>query len=309
MNLRRKKPHDSLYMLLDTMCNAFGGIILLAVLVVLLTNQEKASKGAASDRQEMLERRLGLAWTNLEQSMRLATTLQEKANDPSRKQQVALVSTRTQLQSQVQQIRLAIDQGQKEIDSANAADPAQRLKFLNGELATAQTKKLDVQNALTAVQENIKRSKQRSADMGRLIAAKRNDLERPLRLPKEHETGKRVVYLIARYGRIYPCRNSDLSRNETDIIWTSGISDLTAEPIPGRGINPITNPATLEAYFASQSRESVYMAFCVFEDSFPAFIHAKEIAMAKGLSFGWDPFKNEDGPVTFSENGHRPKPQ
>ena len=40
MNLRRKTPPDSLYLLLDTLCNAFGGIILLAVLVVLLTTKE-----------------------------------------------------------------------------------------------------------------------------------------------------------------------------------------------------------------------------------------------------------------------------
>jgi hypothetical protein len=33
MNLRQRKPQDSLDMLLDTMCNTFGGIILLAVLV------------------------------------------------------------------------------------------------------------------------------------------------------------------------------------------------------------------------------------------------------------------------------------
>ena len=48
MNLRRKRPPDSLYMLLDTMCNAFGGIILLAVLVTLLTSNERQIRAAAS---------------------------------------------------------------------------------------------------------------------------------------------------------------------------------------------------------------------------------------------------------------------
>ena len=58
MNLRRKTPPDSLYLLLDTLCNAFGGIILLAVLVVLLTSKEKTQSSKAADSQEMLQRRL-----------------------------------------------------------------------------------------------------------------------------------------------------------------------------------------------------------------------------------------------------------
>src|SRR5436305_15069745 len=70
MNLRHRKPHDSLYMLLDTMCDAFGGIILLAVLVVLLTSQEKIQRATTNtDSTQMLQRRLAIAQTNLQQSL------------------------------------------------------------------------------------------------------------------------------------------------------------------------------------------------------------------------------------------------
>ena len=82
MNLRRQRPNDSLDMLLDTMCNTFGGIILLAVLVTLLTSRERhGSAATASDTQEMLQRRLALAEGNLPQAVLLQTTLQAKAND------------------------------------------------------------------------------------------------------------------------------------------------------------------------------------------------------------------------------------
>jgi hypothetical protein len=47
----------------------------------------------------------------------------------------------------------------------------------------------------------------------------------------------------------------------------------------------------------------------VFEDSFPAFIRARQMAVAKGLLYGWEPFQNQDGPVNFSDRGHTPKPQ
>ena len=305
MNLRRKPPGDSLYLLLDTLCNAFGGIILLAVLVVLLTSKEKSQSATASDSQEMLQRRLALAETNLQLSLELAASLNAKANDPRWKQQMTLLSTRKELQDSIQQIRDTVLQSSQELDAANAADPAERLKFLNAELTTAQTRKLEVQNSLAAEEENINRLKQRMADMEKQMTAKLDELQRPLRLPKEHETGKRVVYIIVRYGHIYPCRNSDLSRNETDINWTSTLNNEIAEPIRGKGLDP----NAVAPYFSGLSGNNVYVVFCVFEDSFPSFIRAKQSTVASGVAYGWEPFRDQDGPVSFGENGHIPKAQ
>jgi hypothetical protein len=308
-NLRRKKPQDSLYMLLDTMSNAFGGIILLAVLVVLLTSKEEIQSATISDTQEMLLRRLAIAQANLQPSLQLAASLRAKANDDRWKQQVALVSTRKELQDLLQQTRDAVARNSKELDTASAADPSERLKFLNTELATAQARKSNFQNSLAAANENIKRLKQRLADMERQVTAKLNDLQRLLRLPREHETGKRALYVIARHGHVYPCRNADLSRNETDIKWTSDFGDEIADPIRGKGLDPIANPRALETYFNNQSKGTFYVVFCVFEDSFPAFVRAKQLAVASGVTYGWEPRRSADGSVTFSENGHRTKAQ
>src|SRR5665213_2447775 len=150
MNLRRKGPPDSLYMLLDTMCNAFGGIILLAVLVTLLTSTERQTRAAAStDSQEMLQRRLALAKTNLQQSLQLLASLQSKASDGRWKAQLALLTTRNELQDAVQHAHDMVELSARDLDSANAADPAERLKFLNAQLTAAQAHKLELQNSLS----------------------------------------------------------------------------------------------------------------------------------------------------------------
>lgn len=305
MNLRRKKPNDSLYMLLDTMCNAFGGIILLAVMVVLLTNKEKSQKTSSSDSQEMISRRLVLAQTNLNDSLRLESALQAKAKDERWKQQMTFLTTRKNLQDAIQEAHDRIEENTKNLETTDAADPADRLRFLNSEFANEQGKKLEAQNSLEAVQQNVHRLKQRLADMQQQVKAKLNDLQRPLRLPMEHETDKNVVYVIVQYGRVYACRNSDLSQNNTDINWTSGLITETAEPIPGKGLYP----NSVAGYFDSLSGNSVYVVFCVFEDSFPAFIQARQSAIDEGISYGWEPRRNADGPVIFSETGHTPKPQ
>jgi hypothetical protein len=104
--------------------------------------------------------------------------------------------------------------------------------------------------------------------------------------------------------------NADLSRNEADINWTTELDGEIAEPIRGRGIDPVQNPGEWLSYFKQQSREEIYFAFNVYEDSFPAFIQAKEIAIKNGLTYGLDFQRIADGPVHFTRgHGYAPKPQ
>jgi hypothetical protein len=309
MNLRRKTPNDSLYLLLDTLCNAFGGIILLAVLVVLLTSKEKSQSAAAGDSQEMLQRRLALAQTNLQQALQLQATLQKKANDDRWKTQLSLLTTRHQIQEEIKAVRELSLKNAKELDANASSDPADRMRMLSAQLGESQSRKAEAQNSLAAAKTNITRLNSRLGSLQKQASYLVNNSQRQLRLPKEHDTSKRVIYVIARYGRIYTCRNADLSRNESDIEWESKLASEVAYPKQGMGIDPSIEAARLGAYFRTLTENSAYVAFCVFEDSFPAFIRAKQIAAESGLTYGWDPFKFSDGPVSFSAVGHVPKPQ
>jgi hypothetical protein len=256
----------------------------------------------------MLQRRLALAETNLQESLKLLRSLQAKAGSDRWKQQVALLEKRRRLQVEFQQTRDATVLDNKDLETSSASDPSERLKFLNTQLAAAMARQLELQNSLNAAAQNLKRLQQRLAALNLQIIAKYNESVQSLRLPKEHQTGKQVMYIIARYGQIYPCRNSDMSRNEASISWTSDLGSDTAEPIRGKGMDSATG-YSLQSYFNSQDKNSVYVVFCVFEDSFPAFIRAKKLAVASGLEYGWEPFREQDGPVTFGEHGHTPNPQ
>jgi len=86
-------------------------------------------------------------------------------------------------------------------------------------------------------------------------------------------------------------------------------SSETAEPRQSLGIDPTESTAGLINFFKNMSDVSVYVAFCVYEDSFSAFIRTKQLASDCGLAYGWEPFEISDGPVSFSAVGHTPKPQ
>lgn len=304
MNLRRKTPADSLYLLLDTLCNAFGGIILLAVLVVLLTSREKSLNPAATDSAELLQRRLEIAETNLQASLTLAASLEARARDGRLKEQMALLADRKDLADAIQAARDAATQKSGELDSVNAADPAERMKFLKARLAAVQRRKLDVQNRLDAEKETIGKLKQRVPGLEEQVAAKVAETERRLRLPKEHDTGKHVMYVIVRYGRAYPCQDADLNRNEVDIQWITIFSGESAVPDRSKGFLP----DQMTPYFNSLSRKDSYVVFCVYEDSFSAYFRVREAAVDCGLAYGWEPFANTD-PIVFGPMGHTPKPQ
>jgi len=310
MNLRRRKPHDSLYMLLDTMCNAFGGIILLAVLVVLLTSREKSQSAKAANSTEMLQRRLALAKTNLQQSLQLAASLHDKANDDRWRTQVSLLATRQQLENEIRLIRELAAQNAKEIDANASSEPTERLRKLNVEIAQGEMKKLLEQNKIDESNDEKKRVAAQLAAAEKQMAETAQKSQRELRLPREHDTARQAVYAIVMYGRVYFCKNADMSRNETDIKWTDRGDDEFADPRKDKGLDPVANAAQIRAYCKAQLRNSVFIDFIALDDSFPAFLQAKQLAVESGMPYGWLPWRmGADGPISFSENGYMPRPQ
>lgn len=305
MNLRRKTPPDSLYLLLDTLCNAFGGIILLAVLVVLLTSKEKSQRPPSKDSSEMAARRLTIAEANLRQAAELSATLETKARDPRWQQQMVLLTTRKELQEKIQQLRESVASDSAELDTTNASDPAGRLKYLSAREAAARAAQLEAQNSLAAAQDSLKHLTNRLTDLEKQVSTKLADSERPLRLPKEHDTGKQVVYVLIRYDRFYPCHNPDGSQNNTDLKWVPLFGSETAVPIRDRG----QDLNGLAAYLSQLSGDDDYVVFCAFDDSFTTFIAGRQIAADKGIAYGWEPFQSDVGGVTFSSSGYVPKAQ
>lgn len=308
MNLRRQRPRDSLELLLDTMCNTFGGIILLAILVVLLTHHERhASGGFNSESSEMLERRLSIAETNLQASVQLLTALEQKASSPEREVLVSLLSRRSSLQEQLSELEGRTRQAAAAVDANNSQDPAQLFHALNQQHREAQARKTQQQNTLAAVRENNARLRQRLADLKNQAAVVINNTVRHVRLPKEYTTGKRAFYVILQYGRVYPCRTHDLSPNTDSIRWEFNVGRSAAYPIRDKGYLP-GDRSSLQAIFTRLPRD-LYLVFCVFEDSFGEYNQVKETASSSGLAFGWEPMRNQQAPVTFGPLGHTPKPQ
>ncbi len=310
MSLRHKKPADSLDLLLDTMCNAFGGIILMAVLLALLSQrQPQNTAAAATDSAEILLRRIKVAETNLVLTAKKQADLMASTNDKKIAERHRLLQEQKQLQALLAEARSEADSKQQTTNTRRASDPAERLKQIKDEMTAAAARKVEQENALKAAEDSITRLKSRLNDINRQIITVQNKKVQKLRLPKERSTTKSVFNVIVQYGKVYPLQFPRDGRNDKSIDWTILESSATPRPIPGEGLDPVRDSTALGLLFSRLTSSNTYVAFYVFEDSFDSFAKAKEEAVSAGLDYGWEPLQMKEAPLSFGATGSKPKPQ
>lgn len=86
MSRRPAPQNDSLEMLLDTMCNTFGGIILIALLITLLARETKVSEAetrAITENATAQRRQIQQAENELAHALELQRSLDRRAADQS----------------------------------------------------------------------------------------------------------------------------------------------------------------------------------------------------------------------------------
>jgi len=286
---------DSLELLLDTITNAFGGILFLALLVVVLLqvttdraaselpSRELADKlvgmqtkllSASRERDELLQAlsvqdRLGKQLMSEENQRNLETL--EKARDSN----VALKSDRIQLAD-------VLVSKQNEINSL-----AQSLNELKDRL---KVKAGEVDDAELKLREEVRT---------RTTTAK---------LPRLHETSKVEIAAVVRFGRLYFVHRYDASMRSREVntdhmvIIDEGPDGVVATPKPYQGI-AMDQPESLRAAIDMELRMfpagTIYLAIAVWEDSFDQFIRLKNVLVELGHEYRVIPVE-EGGMVTES---------
>lgn len=309
MSLRHTKPPDSLELLLDTMCNLFGGIVLLAVLVTLLAKQEKGAQVDANvDSRAMLQRRIARVEAEQDDLRRQQDELEAQiAADPA-KERLHMVSERKRLQRQLDLLREQAIAGQAQATNAPSSDPAERLRQLEAEKKAIELQRGRLENSRATIEEAQRQMLQREKDLQRQLAETSAKQVQALRLPQERETGKRAFWILVKHGQLYPLLKDSGVQNDESISWTQvGTDSSLPTPLAGRGVDPAKSPTAFRRIIQSIP-EGKYVAFIVWEDSFGAFNAAKQLTVATKREYGWDPHK-QDEKVTFGPRGSRPSAQ
>ncbi len=285
--MRRRRAHpNSLELLLDTMCNTFGGIIMIALLIALLSRDGEAGAREAL-RREAAEKRLAMARGQAEEARELRRRLLGEGVSPEAAATLALLAERDELRRRIEEDRARRESNMALATALRAPSDPEESKRLAAE---KQAKEMEAR----ALAERVERETQ-----GR---------QRQMRLPRERATGKKTFYFIVRHGRLYPVhlmREGQRELNTQSLDWRTGPDGETANPRRDSGLDGVTGLPAFARFLGEIPSAAYSIHFLVYNDSFPAFLGARQIPTQRGYDVGWE-FLPEDRPIIFSSRGEAP---
>ena len=269
------RENDSTNLLLDTVCNALGGILFIVLLIMLTVHVPPAVapvQGETSDRGDISQkllavRRLELKKEALEGSIRLATRTRphfrpEESSPPER-------------------IR-KLQEGIKVEDASLAK----------------QTKKLA--SARQLEEDLLGRIDGRKVALAELnLKIKKNGrvTDRRTRLPRVHSTPKGAWAVILRWGRLYVVQKHRYTYNDEDLMVEYVGEQIRFVPRRGKGMpvlekGKVSHPAV--NLLATVPSTRVYILFYTYEDSYNELSALRDAAVERGIEYNWKPLRKSE---------------
>ena len=291
MPRRRARLPDSLELLLDTICNTFGGVLFIAILVVILlqvTGQSSAQPASAPtpDELESLVAKLQEVSAQVS-SLEQTQDSQRRLTDQFAPEELrVLLAERNELQASVRTLS-------SQRDESLAKNSSLRAKIDRSKQDLNTTKQ-----ELEKVQAEQARLKAR-------LAADRQARIQTIRTPIVHQSRKQEIALILRYGRMYIWhRYSDsgvrlgLNTDEFAVVAEEK-GNLVTRPKPTAGIPLDPSPETRQRILRSLRRfppGTSTIAVAVRPDTFAQFQHLRDALIAGGYDYRLMPM-TEKGPL------------
>lgn len=283
---RDSSSEDSLELLLDTICNVFGGIIFIAMLVAILTSAVKVDSTPieetpqplqAKERAERSElQREILDYENaIKELIKTSETLDSEALRQAWAEHVALSKMQQEAEQKIEQTQQWL----------------------------AEAKKIEAENKQLQAKQNELETKVETV-LYRLVNSKQAD---PIRLPTARRTTKAQIVLILFKNRIHWVSlgsSGELfpGRKSPDVTISSILVAEKVTPRPGGGFSLAANPMQTRRFaelINASSPQSHYFDLYVFQDSVAQFQQFKAAVLSMGYSYNVHPFEG-DGSVLFT---------
>lgn len=262
---RRSFGHsDSLDMLLDTMCNTFGGVILIALLISLLARDIPNTTADASS--ATTTRDLWLRYTNA-----LAKHSEVQSECASAAAALSLLDKVEALRQQV------VDTKSTASDLRRQAGECER------RIREAEEVQRKLASELSGLNSHIQ---QLTQELTGVTNHKAGEIRAPRSVPA---LARNYWDYVVKDGKLWPVRilvngQPELNRAFFDVKdWGSS---RRLDPIPERGIDLEHGTGAFQRTLAVISPGDYVVRFWLYADSFPHFAPLRRIAVDKG--FGYD---------------------
>ena len=293
MSRRRSSKQDSLELLLDTICNTFGGVLFIAILVVLLLQQTGAGPAATASvsppmspveiqslaiRMETIAEELPRLRLNRDSQDAI---VQSFAPDAIRQ----MLATRTALNAKEEALQTDVDQR-----VASLAQLVAGVEVISDENDTVRKRLDEAKERLNAAKNQLDKDRQSRVQEVRLPVLRT-------------ERGKTEIGLVMRYERLYvwheyDSSNTRLGLNTRDfVVIGEAWGGLITRPNPTRGVLLDESESSQEAVrrvLRQFDPKECYLAMIVRPDSHGVFRHVRDRALELGFEYRLMPVETDE---------------
>ncbi len=279
---------DNLELLLDTMCNAFGGVIFIAILLAVLAQFAEFKEAAEPDLAEAS--RLQRELIDLEEELRaLRATREQQLRDVEALESVlplidelrTVRQTNVELRRELESLARQAEEACQRAAAAGDVSEWERRRWLLGQQEAA------LEQAITEAQ----RGEVRRGVLPRLVASEKD-----------------TFYMIVKWNRLFVLKKPTARTpfgavNETDVTHARIRSDDGTErtlydAIPDRGVR-IDAPGWERAPIVADivryvPPEDCSLHFAVYPDSYPSLLTVREFFLDKGYDYRWHVIPAQD---------------
>ena len=282
--MRQKAENDtsSFYLLLDMMCNAFGGIVFIGLLIAVLSSsmsrQEQDKINNSSRNLEQVERKLEFEKLTREQKelKAAASHLEETLAKIDKTSSLApgadlsvLISSNCLLRDACAALEATND-----VLSVSISECVTAIELNSATLS-------NLENQITHLRADLNQKKEESKEIARL--------------PREHTaSGQRAVFIAIKDGKFYPISNFSKERPRG-----YDLEEVVVESGPGRDVielrknggQVIRQGSECSGKFAlaldNIQKKTEFISFAISTNSFAEFNYVKAIIVNHGFSYNW----------------------
>lgn len=274
MSKRDSGESDSLELLLDTICNMFGGVLFIAMLLAVLTGVKgegiAKSEGVGSI-AEASDLRARLIQLEHEVPRLEAAVLNLRSRQPTESMNIGAISAR-------------LDEDLEQAES--------RLVKARETLESLESRNRDFDSQLSAAADQSSLIKRSNDELKELIASEQKSKIADARLPVTRRTEKFPLQLILKNGRIYEVYRFDpengITVNTADVT-SKAIGDKSLiTPRSDAGFPPTSNLARhprWRSIVAHRPANKYFLYVMVYPDSFDVFRSLRVESMRAGYEY------------------------
>jgi chromosome segregation ATPase len=318
---RRHTAQSSFELFLDTICNTFGGILFIAILIAIQIRQtedciEPPNQNVSSEQIAELQQTFDNIVAEIDAAKILLETIRKTLPEPKNDEEKNLVNRYKELndrktkalteKTEVINEYLAVNQqitaSEEKIKEANSL--LQQFEIEEESLEKSIQK---LQNTKTSFEQNIAEKEGNINDLHQKIAQKEEKLkddnpdknirDEKLSMPKLHDSDKKsTLGLMMHYNRLYEISN----RND---FYFSGNEIGTPKPNCGIEINKTAqSKKNIQSILRLHNNKNIYITIIVYGDSADQFYLVRDCITAAGFEYALIP-SPDDAVWTFGDGG------